>query len=348
MGAVRHDIGGHDFRDAIFDEARAVRAMMKRPGRLFGILALVLMAILFSLPFLWQVSTSLKTSDQVGKNGLDLLPKATTALVDGQNLRVTPVERKGLVQVVRIEEGARKGQRVSVSADQLSSRPHLEWSNYSEGFKAFPFFHMLKNTLVICVLVVIGTVVSCSLSAYGLACVNWKGREALFWVMLATMMLPGQVTMIPLFQSFKSLGWINTILPLVVPAFCGNAFFIFMLRQFYRTIPASLMEAARIDGASDLRIWASIVVPLSKAALSVVAVFSFMGAWNDFLGPLLYLMDDDKYTLAIGLTRLQGQYSSDWGRMMAMSVVMTLPLIALYFLAQKSFTEGIKMGGVKG
>ena len=177
---------------------------------------------------------------------------------------------------------------------------------------------------------------------------QWKGREVLFWVMLATMMLPAQVTMIPLFQTFKSLGWINTILPLVVPAFCGNAFFIFMLRQFYRTIPASLMEAARIDGAGDLRIWAQIVLPLSKAALAVVAVFSFIAAWNDFLGPLLYLMDDDKYTLAIGLARLQGQYSSDWGRMMAMSVVMTLRLVALPSWRQRTFVEGIKIGGVKG
>jgi multiple sugar transport system permease protein len=311
-------------------------------------LALVLFAALFTLPFLWQISTSLKTEDQVGKAEFDLVPRAQTLQVDGANLEVKPVERKGAMQVVEIQEGPKHGTKVTVSPASLSLRPHLEWSNYSEGFKAFPFYRMLKNTLVICVLAVFGTVLSCSLAAYGLACVHWKGREVLFWAMLATMMLPAQVTMIPLFQTFKSLGWINTILPLVVPAFCGNAFFIFMLRQFYRTIPASLMEAARIDGASDLRIWATIVLPLSKAALAVVAVFSFIGAWNDFLGPLLYLMDDDKYTLAIGLARLQGQYSSDWGRMMAMSVVMTLPLVALFFLAQRTFVEGIKLGGVKG
>jgi multiple sugar transport system permease protein len=268
--------------------------------------------------------------------------------VGGDNVRVKPVERKGAMQVVEVLDGPSKGKRVTVRPEDLSLRPHLELSNYSNGFKAFPFFKMLKNTLVICVLTVGGTVLSCSLAAYGLACVPWRGRETLFWLMLATMMLPGQVTMIPLFQTFKALGWINTILPLVVPAFCGNAFFIFMLRQFYRTIPASFMEAARLDGAGDLRIWATIVVPLSKAALAVVAVFSFIGAWNDFLGPLLYLMDDDKYTLAIGLARLQGQYSSDWGRMMAMSVVMTVPMVALFFLAQRAFVEGIKLGGVKG
>ena len=322
---------------------------MKNPlTRTIGWIVLVLFAALFTLPFVWQVSTSLKTEDQVGKSELDLVPKAQTIELGGTRVEVKPVSRSGAMQVVEVKEGPQKGAEVSVSPNQLSLRPHLEWSNYSEGFKAFPFFHMLKNTLVICVLVVLGTVLSCSLAAYGLACVQWKGREVLFWAMLATMMLPAQVTMIPLFQTFKGFGWINTILPLVVPAFCGNAFFVFMLRQFYRTIPASLMEAACIDGASDVRIWATIVLPLSKAALAVVAVFSFIGAWNDFLGPLLYLMDDEKYTLAIGLARLQGQYSSDWGRMMAMSVVMTLPLVALFFLAQRTFVEGIKLGGVKG
>jgi multiple sugar transport system permease protein len=319
-----------------------------KPARILGLVVLILFAAAFSLPFLWQVSTSLKTEDQVGKSDLDLIPRAETLSVDGRRVEVKPIERKGNRQSVEIEEGPQKGTKMTVDPNQLSLSPHLEWSNYSEGFKAFPFFKMLQNTLVICVLTVGGTVLSCSLAAYGLACVQWKGRETLFWAMLATMMLPAQVTMIPLFQTFKSLGWINTILPLVVPAFCGNAFFIFMLRQFYRTIPATLMDAARIDGAGDLRIWASVVLPLSKAALAVVAVFSFMGAWNDFLGPLLYLMDDDKYTLAIGLARLQGQYSSDWGRMMAMSVVMTLPLIVLFFLAQRTFVEGIKLGGVKG
>jgi len=322
--------------------------MRRWPRRVIGFVLLVAFAIPFTLPFLWQVSTSLKTSEQVGKGGFDLIPKASTIQVQEQTVQIKPLERHGTKQRVELLDGTQKGRKLIVDPEAISLTPHLEWSNYSEGFKAFPFILQLKNTLVICALTVLGTCMSCSLAAYGLACVPWKGREALFWTMLATMMLPAQVTMIPLFQTFKSLGWINTILPLVVPTFCGNAFFVFMLRQFYRTIPASLMEAARIDGAGDLRIWATIVLPLSKAALAVVAVFSFIGAWNDFLGPLLYLMDDDKYTLAIGLARLQGQYSSDWGRMMAMSVVMTIPMITLFFLAQKTFVAGIKLGGVKG
>ena len=322
--------------------------MRRHPYRPIGFALLVLCGVLFGLPFLWQVTTSLKTEDQVGKGGLDFIPRTQTIQLDGQTVAVKPLGREGSKQQVQVVDGPKKDQKLTVDPAEMTLKPHLEWSNYGEGFKAFPFFQMLRNTLVICVLTVVGTALSCSLSAYGLACVQWKGREVLFWTMLATMMLPGQVTMIPLFQTFKALGWINTILPLVVPTFCGNAFFIFMLRQFYRTIPASLTEAARIDGATDLRIWATVILPLSKAALAVVAVFSFIGAWNDYLGPLLYLMDDDKYTLAIGLARLQGQYSSDWGRMMAMSVVMTLPLIVLFFLAQRTFVAGIKLGGVKG
>jgi multiple sugar transport system permease protein len=250
--------------------------------------------------------------------------------------------------VVQPLEGPRQGESITVDAREIVLRPHLHWDNYREGFASFDFLRMLRNTLTICVLAVVGTVLSSSLVAYGLACIDWKGREWLFWVMLSTMMLPGQVTMIPLFMTFKQLGWINTILPLVVPAFCGNAFFVFLLRQFYRTLPPSLAEAARLEGAGELSIWRRIVVPLSKPALAVVAIFTFMGSWNDYLGPLIYLMDDDKYTLAIGLARFQGQYGSDWGKMMAMAAVMSLPTIVLFFLAQRTFVEGIRLGGVRG
>jgi len=204
------------------------------------------------------------------------------------------------------------------------------------------------NTLIICCICVIGTILSCSLVAYGLACVEWRGREILFWIMLSTMMLPGQVTMIPLFLTFKSLGWINTFLPLVVPSFLANAFFTFLLRQFYRTIPLELLEAARLDGCSELGIWARIMLPLSKPALAIVGLFTFITAWNDFLGPLIYLMDDKKYTLSIALAMFQNQYGSNWGQMMAMSCLMTLPIIALFFFTQKTFIQGVKLSGIKG
>ncbi|MFZ4506092.1 MAG: carbohydrate ABC transporter permease [Fimbriimonas sp.] len=322
--------------------------MFRRPRSLLVFLVLSLLGAIFAWPLVWQISTSLKTPDRVQSAGSEVLPQASFVNLDGESVRVRPLKRQGDLQEVMIEEGARKGETRRVRPDEISLKPFLRWDNYREGFAAFPFLLMLRNTLVICFLAVLGTVLSSSLVAYGLACIEWRGREVLFWVMLSTMMLPGQVTMIPLFLTFKSLGWINTILPLVVPAFCGNAFFIFLLRQFYRTIPLSLIEAAKLESATDLQVWRSVVLPLSRPALAVVAVFTFIASWNDFLGPLIYLMDDDKYTLAIGLARFQGQYGSDWGRMMAMAVVMTVPTIVIFFLAQRTFVEGIRVGGVRG
>ena len=306
-----------------------------------------LLSIVFALPFVWMVATSLKTEDHVQSQSISLVPRASYVMLEGHDVRVRTLRTdKGSVDV-QVAEGAELGRNLRVPADAVQERIHFHTANYVEAFEAFPFGRFLLNTLVICFFSVLGTVLSCSLVAYGLACVEWRGREVLFSIMLATMMLPGQVTMIPLFMTFKTLGWIDTILPLVVPTFCGNAAFIFLLRQFYRAIPSSLFEAARLDGCSDFGIWRRIVLPLSKPALLTVALFTFIASWNDFLGPLIYLMHEDKYTLSIGLASFQGQYGSDWGKMMAMSLVMTLPVILLFFFTQKSFLQGVKLSGVK-
>lgn len=310
--------------------------------------ALWTLSIVFALPFVWMASTSLKTEDRVQTQSTALVPRASYVRIDERFVRVRVLRAaEGRVEA-QIQEGPRTGQAVSVSPGEVHERVHLHTDNYRGAFAAFSFGRFLLNTLVICVLSVLGTTLSCSLVAYGLACVEWRGRQVLFSVMLATMMLPGQVTMIPLFMTFKSIGWIDTILPLVVPTFCGNAAFIFLLRQFYRAIPPALFEAARIDGCSDFGIWRRIVLPLSKPALLTVALFTFIASWNDFLGPLVYLMHEDKYTLSIGLASFQGQYGSDWGKLMAMSLVMTLPVILLFFFTQKSFLQGVKLTGVKG
>ncbi|MCL4532413.1 MAG: carbohydrate ABC transporter permease [Actinobacteria bacterium] len=167
-------------------------------------------------------------------------------------------------------------------------------------------------------------------------------------MILATLMVPYQVTMVPLFVIFKDLHWINTFAPLIVPAFFGNAFFVFLLRQFFMTIPADITDAAKMDGASELQVFASICLPLARPALATVGLFSFMGAWNDFLGPLIYLRDPSKYTLSIGLAMLNGQYGSYWGAIFAMATLMTLPIIVLFFLTQRTFIQGITLTGVKG
>ena len=224
----------------------------------------------------------------------------------------------------------------------------VTFEHYVKAFTSVPFHLFAKNTAFLCLVSVIGTLWSCSFVAYGFSMLHWRGREALFYLLLGTMMLPGQVTMVPLFLIFKKLGWINTYLPLLVPTFMGTAFFIFLLRQFFLTIPRDLMDASRVDGCGELKIYARIVLPLSKPALATVALFTFMGTWNNFLGPLIYVVDQHKYPLALGLAMFQSQYGTKFGELMAASTVMILPVIVLFFFTQKTFIQGIKTTGSKG
>jgi len=224
----------------------------------------------------------------------------------------------------------------------------LHWENFGRAVTYIPFFRYLQNTLVICGLSVIGTVISSSLVAYSFARIKWPGRDLLFGVLLATMMLPGQVTLIPVFAIFRTLGWIDTIKPLVVPHFLGTAFYIFMLRQFFMTIPLELSDAARIDGCSEWGIYHRVILPLSRPALATVGLFTFINAWNDFLGPLIYLNDERKATLSLGLQQFVSQHGAEWSLLMAASTLMTLPIILLFFFAQRTFIQGITLTGVKG
>jgi multiple sugar transport system permease protein len=227
--------------------------------------------------------------------------------------------------------------------------PHrLHWENYPSAVTFIPFFLYLRNTLTISLLSVVGSVFSSSLVAYSLAKIPWRGREALFFLTVATLMLPGQVTMIPVFTIFKALGWIDTFKPLVVPPFLGTAFYIFLLRQFFLTIPRELSDAARIDGCSEWATYWRIVLPLAKPALATVGLFAFMGAWNDFMGPLLYLNDERLATLSLGLQQFVGQHETEWAMLMAAATLMTLPLVLLFFLAQRFFIQGITLTGIKG
>jgi multiple sugar transport system permease protein len=225
---------------------------------------------------------------------------------------------------------------------------HLEWSNFSNAVNFFPFVQYLTNTLIICAGAVIGTLLSNSLIAYGLSRIQWPGRNLLFILLLGTLLLPYQVTLIPLFILFAHMHWVDTYLPLIVPAFFGNAFFMFLLRQFFLTIPAELGEAVRVDGGSELTIFARIVIPLSTPALAVVALFTFINTWNDFLGPLVYLRTQSKYTLSIGLSTFLGQYGSQWSWLMAASALVFIPIVILFFFTQRTFIQGITFTGSKG
>jgi multiple sugar transport system permease protein len=263
-------------------------------------LALSLLAIVFALPFLWMVTTSLKGDRQVFAIPMQWVP-----------------------------------------------RP-VHWENYPTALAAFPFWRYLGNTLLLCAASVAGNLVSCAPPAYAFARLQFRGREALFILMLCTIMLPAQATMLPVFLLFRWLGWIGTFRPLWVPAFFGNAFFIFLLRQFFRTIPRELSDAARIDGCGEIGIFWRVVLPLAKPALATVALFTFIGTWTDYLGPLVYLHDERQFTLALGLTAFLGRHGAEWNYLMAASTVVTAPLIVLFFLTQRTFVKGVALTGLKG
>jgi multiple sugar transport system permease protein len=221
------------------------------------------------------------------------------------------------------------------------------WENYREALTVLPFGRYVANTALITLLTIVGHLLSCTLIAYAFARLRAPGRDALFVVLLATMMLPYPVTMVPLYVLFNRLGWINTILPLVVPAFLGSPFYIFLLRQFFRSIPRDFEDAARIDGASLLQILWRIMLPLALPAMATVAIFTFQAAWNDFLGPLIYLQRPDLYTVTLGLQFFRTSYTTDWAYLMAASLVTMLPLLVVFFLAQRAFVEGIALSGLK-
>ncbi len=211
-----------------------------------------------------------------------------------------------------------------------------------------PFFVYAQNSLMLCTLVVVGRVISNSVVAYAFARLRWWGRDFVFALTLATMMVPFPVLMVPTFTIFRHLDWIGTYRPLWVPAWFGSAFSIFLLRQFFRTIPFELSEAARIDGAGEWLIFKSIILPLCKPALSVVALFAFMGTWNDFLGPLIYLLRQDTFTLAIGLEFYHSKAGgTQWNLLMAATAIVIMPVMIVFFFCQKQFIKGIAITGIK-
>jgi multiple sugar transport system permease protein len=243
------------------------------------------------------------------------------------------------------------------SPDDLTAHP-LSWlpkyryaQNYPNALSIIPYMQYLGNTLLICVPNVVGTLLSCSLAAYSLACVRWPGRGASFGLVLSTMMLPYPVTIIPLYLVYRHLGWINLAggyLPLTVPAFFGAPFFIFLLRQFFAAIPVELSEAAKVDGASELRIYAQIMLPLSTPALATTALLTFLYTYTDFLNPLIYISDPDRFTLSLGLLGYFSQHGASWGPLMAASAMFTVPTALIFLLAQRTFIQGIATSGLKG
>jgi multiple sugar transport system permease protein len=269
-------------------------------GNVLWYVLLTGLGALFSLPFFWMVSSSLK-----------------------------------------IEA------RIWIYPPQWIPDPVL-WSNYPEALSQMNFARLLANTVFLTGVGTLFVVISSSWITYGFARFRFPGRNVLFAILLSTMMIPGQVTMIPTFILFRELNWLNTYKPLLVPALFGSPFYIFLLRQFFMTIPTELDDAAKIDGCSYTGIWWRILLPLTKPALATVTVFSVIYGWNDFLWPLIVLNDESKFNLSLGLSTFRGVYQVKWSYLMAASVVILLPCVALYFFAQRYIIEGVTLTGLKG
>ena len=249
--------------------------------------------------------------------------------------------------VFLVSTSLKASRQIAKFPPELIPNPWI-WRNYPDVFFYVPMQKYFINTLRVVVPSVFGATLPSALAAYAFARVRAPGRDLMFGVLLATMMLPGIVTLIPLYIIFSKIGWVGTFRPLVVPVLFGSPFYIFLLRQFFMTIPTELEDAALIDGCGRFRIWYSIMLPLAKPALATVVVFAFMGAWNDYMGPLIYLGNRDQYTLSLGLQVFVSNHGSEWGMLMAASTMMVLPVIMLFFFAQKSFIQGITMTGIKG
>jgi len=234
---------------------------------------------------------------------------------------------------------------------QLIPNP-VRWQNYSEALTVLPFALFFRNSLIYCVSLLVGQVLVSTLVGYAFARLRFPGRDFIFWLVLLRMMLPGTVTLVPSYVMFQKMGWINTFLPLVVPGWLPGlnsaSFYIFLCRQFFMGIPLELDDAAKIDGAGHVRIWWQIILPLSKPVVATVGIFSFIMHWNDFLGPLLYLHKMSLRPLALGLQSFQGAYTTDWHWLMAASTTMVVPMIVLFFAAQRYFLQGISMTGIAG
>ncbi|MCE5198962.1 MAG: carbohydrate ABC transporter permease [Armatimonadota bacterium] len=333
-------------------------------------IALMTGAVIFIIPFVWLVSTSLKEEDQIFKYPPVWIPtrQVQTTLnghnygisrlsIAGRSVRVAEIstleDEKSRVQILARQPNAGKIMIVDTRSLSKVRKYGLRWQNYSDALDFLPKgthkgLVYLWNTIYVTILSVLGTLLASSMVAYSFARLKWFGKEVFFGLLLATMMLPGAVTMMPVFLIFRYLGWVDTLRPLWVPSFFGGAFSVFLLRQFFMAIPHELEEAARIDGAGYWTTFWKIMIQQVKPALAAVAIMTFMGSWNNFMGPLIYLNSPEKMTLAYALQLFQGEHGSEFGMVMAASTLVMLPVLILFFFTQRYFIEGITLTGIKG
>lgn len=325
-------------------------------------LLLAVGGVVILIPLAFMISTSLKSRNQLRASPPPIIPWETTMVeVNGKEEPLYEVELDGeIVQMALIKnlpEG--NGQFVlptdpdviyELAIDEQNALRHIElhWENYPTAFTQVPFNRYLVNTLIVTFVGMTGMLLSCSLVAYGFSRFRAPGINVLFLVLLSTIMLPRQVTLIPVYVFFQKIGWIDTLLPLIVPQFFANAYDVFLLRQFFMTVPLELDDAAKIDGANPIQTFFHVMLPQARPALIAVAIFHFLWAWNDFYEPLIFLHSRENWTVAVGLQTFNAMYAVNTHLIMAASVVMVLPPILLFFFAQKIFTQGVVISGIKG
>jgi multiple sugar transport system permease protein len=330
-------------------------------------------SFMFMIPFAWLISTSLKGDDEQASFPPVWIPtqqKTTTLLKNKEGLPAKLAQYKGQQLVAEVEDlpsGSVKVQpmlsETEATTDAAFEATHADltkvrhtaprWENYSEALAYLPpdtlyGLTFLKNTLILTLLTTIGTLLASSLVAYSFSRLQWPGKNLLFTLLLATMMVPGAVTLMPQFLIFRNLGWIDTLRPLWVPAFFGGAFNIFMLRQFFLSIPTELEDAAKIDGCGPFGIYWRVMLPLVQPALAAIAIMAILAAWNNFQGPLIYLSSPENMPLAYGLQLYQQQHSGEPGLLMAASTMVIMPIMALFFFTQRYFIEGVSLSGLGG
>lgn len=334
-------------------------------------LALVTGGAIFIVPFVWLITTSLKEDEEIFKFPPAWVPRQQVQVEAGAiegGLARLKSSGQAVVQLKESETSwtvqpysMKAGELVHESEPFEVAKTDLEkvkafdprWENYTEALTFLPpetyYGAMyLFNTVVVTLLNIVGVLLSSSLVAFAFARLKWPGRDLLFVLMLSTMMLPAAVTLIPVFLIYRGLGWVDTLQPLWVGAFFAAPFNVFLLRQFFLTIPNELEDAAKIDGCSYFRIYWNIMLPLIKPALAALTIFAFMGSWNNFMGPLIYISSPEKMTLAYALRLFQSAHGSEYGMLMAASTLVMLPVLLVFFFTQRYFIEGVTLTGIKG
>ena len=319
-------------------------------------------AAVIMVPLFFMISTSLKDRNQLRQSPPSFIPSEITTVeidgkqeplyqvtLDGQTFEMALIKNRPQGKGLFVDPADPATTRELVIAEQTPVRhTEIHWDNYAESLRQMKFPTLLVNTLLVTFVGMAGMLFSCSLVAYGFSRFRAPWLNVLFLILLSTIMLPSQVRLIPTYVFFNKLGWVDTLLPLIVPQFFANAYDVFLLRQFFMSIPLELDDAARIDGASPLQVLMYVILPQARPALVSVAIFHFLYAWNDFYEPLIYLHSPQNWTLAVGLQTFDALYAVNTHLIMAASVVMILPPIILYFFSQRIFTQGVVFSGIKG